>query len=172
MDSKEFNQLILRTAFSCMASDGHIDKREVAMIKDMCETSDLFVNFNFNAEIKSFVKQIKAEGKGFILDFFKLIETSELSVEQEIHLIDIALKTIKADEQIEYSEVKFFKNIRHRLKVDDDIIRQNFSDIEEFLDRDINTESLLDRLTSQYLDSMTSLHFEELNSIDLNSDDV
>jgi uncharacterized tellurite resistance protein B-like protein len=171
MDSKEFNQLILRTAFSCMACDGHIDKREIAMIKDMCETSDLFVNFNFNAEIKLFVKQLKVEGKSFILDFFKLIENSELSIEQEILLIDIALKTIKADDQIEYSEVKFFKNIRHRLKVDDDVIRQNFEDIEDFLEKDINTESFLDRLTSQYLDSMTTLSFEELNSIDLNSDE-
>jgi hypothetical protein len=42
-----------------------------------------------------------------------LLGKSTLTEQEELTLIDFAIQTIKADEQIEYSEIKFFKNIRH-----------------------------------------------------------
>ena len=80
-------------------------------------------------------------------------------------LIDFAIQTIKADEQIEYSEIKFFKNIRHRLKISDENILAELPDIEQFLEEDINTESFLDKITSQYLEALDFQQFE-LISID------
>jgi uncharacterized membrane protein YebE (DUF533 family) len=37
MDTISFDKLLLKTAFCCMASDGNIDNREIALIKSMCE---------------------------------------------------------------------------------------------------------------------------------------
>jgi hypothetical protein len=62
-----------------------------------------------------------------------LLEKSTLTEQEELTLIDFAIQTIKADEQIEYSEIKFFKNIRHRLKISDNNILAVFPDIEQFL---------------------------------------
>jgi uncharacterized membrane protein YebE (DUF533 family) len=42
MDTITFDKLLLKTAFCCMAADGHIDNREIALIKTMCENSPLF----------------------------------------------------------------------------------------------------------------------------------
>jgi hypothetical protein len=67
---------------------------------------------------------------------------------------------MKADEQIEYSEIKFFKNIRHRLKVSDENILAAFPDIEQFLEEDIVTESFLGKITSQYLEAADLPQFE------------
>lgn len=168
MDTISFDKLLLKTAFCCMASDGNIDKREITLIKSMCEKSRLFKDFNFQEEINSLVSKINTRGKEFISYYFELLGKSTLTEQEELTLIDFAIQTIKADEQIEYSEIKFFKNIRHRLKVSDNNILAVFPDIEQFLEEDIVTESFLDKITNQYLEAAELPQFE-LISIDTSS---
>ena len=160
MDTISFDELLLKSAFCCMASDGHIDNREIALINTMCENSPLFKDFNFQDEINYLVNKINARGKEFISYYFDLLEKSTLTEKEELTLIDFAIQTILADEKIEYAEIRFFKNIRHRLKVSDDIILAVFPDIEQFLEEDIVTESFLDKITSQYLESAELPQFE------------
>jgi uncharacterized tellurite resistance protein B-like protein len=143
-----------------MASDGHIDDREIALIKNMCEKSPLFKDFNFQEEINSLVNKINTSGKEFISYYFDLLGKSQLTEKDELTLIDFAIQTIKADEQIEYSEIKFFKNIRHRLKISDANILAVFPDIEQFLEDDIVTESFLNKITSQYLEAAELPQFD------------
>lgn len=168
METISFDKLLLKTAFCCMASDGNIDKREIALIKSMCEKSTLFKDFNFLEEINSLVSKINTRGKEFISYYFDLLGKSNLSEKEELTLIDFAIQTIKADEKIEYSEIKFFKNIRHRLKIDDENILAVFPEIEQYLEEDIITESFLDRIKKQYLE-IAELPKFELISIDINS---
>lgn len=160
MNTISYDQLLLTTAFCCMASDGHIDKREIALVKSMCKKSPLFKDFNFQEEINSLVNKINTRGKEFISYYFDLLGQSELTEKEELTLIDFAIQTIKADEQIEYSEIKFFKNIRHRLRINDENILAVFPDIEQFLEKDILTESFLDKITRQYLESAELPQFE------------
>ncbi|MBK9984464.1 MAG: TerB family tellurite resistance protein [Saprospiraceae bacterium] len=152
MDTISFDKLLLKSAFCCMASDGHIDKREIALIERMCQNSPIFKDLNFHEEVNSLVEEINTSGKEFISYYFSLLSQSTLSEEEEMTLIDFAIQTIKADDKIEYSEIKFFKNIRHRLKVSDETILAVFPDIEQFLEEDIITESFLDKISNQYLD--------------------
>lgn len=169
MDTITFDKLLLKTAFCCMAADGNIDKREIALIKSLCEKSPLFENFDFQSEINLLVNKINTSGKAFIQHYFDLLKTAELSEQEELTLIDFAIQTINADEQVEYSEIKFFKNIRHRLKVSDGKILERFPDIEQFLEEDIITESFLYKITSQYFEA-TELPQFELISIDTNKE--
>jgi uncharacterized tellurite resistance protein B-like protein len=127
MDTINFDKLLLKTAFCCMASDGHIYSREIVLIKTMCENSTLFKDFNFQEEINSLLNKINLRGKEFISYYFELLEKSSLSEKEELTLIDFAIQTIKADEQIEYAEIKFFKNIRHRLKISDENITKRLN---------------------------------------------
>jgi uncharacterized tellurite resistance protein B-like protein len=168
MDTISFDKPLLKTAFCCMASDGHIDNREIALIKTMCEKSALFREFNFQEEINSLVAQINAKGTEFISLYFDQLSKFNLTEEEELTLIDFAVQTINADEQVEYSEIKFFKNIRHRLKVSDEKILSVFPAIEQFLEEDIITESFLDKITKQYLDEAELPQFELIN-IDISS---
>ena len=168
MDTISFDKLLLKSAFCCMASDGHIDNREIALIKTMCEKSSLFDNLNFDEEINSLINKINTRGKEFISSYFDLLGKSTLTEKEELTLIDFAIQTIMADEKIEYSEIKFFKNIRHRLKISDENILAVFPDIEQFLEEDIVTESFLDKITSQYLEAAELPQFELIN-IDISS---
>ncbi|MBS1753056.1 MAG: TerB family tellurite resistance protein [Bacteroidetes bacterium] len=163
MDTISFDKLLLKTAFCCMASDGHIDNREVSLINSICEQSPLFSNFNFHDEINLLVNKINTNGKAFIQYYFDLLKAAELTEKEELTLIDFAIKTINADEQVEYSEIKFFKNIRHRLKVSDDIILKHLPDIEQYLEEDIITEGFLDKITSQYFESSELPQFALIN---------
>lgn len=122
----------------------------------------------FWRKLISLVSKINARGKEFISHYFDLLDKSDLSEKEELTLIDFAIQTIKADEKIEYSEIKFFKNIRHRLKIDDENILAVFPDIEQYLEEDIITESFLDRIKKQYLE-IAELPKFELISIDINS---
>lgn len=171
METISFDKLLLKTAFCCMASDGNVDKREIALIKSMCENSPLFKDFNFQEEINILVNKINTRGKEFITYYFELLKETSLTEQEELTLIDFAIQTIKADEQIEYSEIKFFKNIRHRLAISDEKILASFSDIEMFLEEDIATESILDKITSQYLDSAELPQFELIVSSNASSND-
>jgi len=170
MEPISFDKLLFKTAFCCMASDGNIDKREIALIKKMCENSILFKDFNFQEEINILVNKINTRGKEFISYYFDLLGKYTLSEKEEMILIDFAIQTIKADDQIEYSEIKFFKNIRHRLNVSDESILAMFPDIEQFLEEDIITESFLDKITKQYLEAAELPQFE-LISVDASSFD-
>lgn len=160
-----FDKLLLHTAFCCMASDGNIDNREITLIRTMCSDSTLFGELDFQQEMNALVTAINIRGKEFISDYFDSLATSSLTEKEELLLIDFAIQTIKADDQIEYSEIKFFKNIRHRLKVSNEIILSAFPEIEQFLEEDIITETLLDKITRQYLDISKLPQFDRINIV-------
>lgn len=163
MNAVTFDKLLLKTAFCCMASDGHIDSREVDLIKSMCEQNPLFKDFDFNEEINQLVMKINTQGKEFIRYYLGLINDANLTLDEQLLLIDFAIQTIKADEQIEYSEIKFFKNIRHRLSITDDAILAKFPDVEIFLEQDIINSSYMDKITNQYFESIELPQFKALN---------
>jgi len=81
-------------------------------------------------------------------------------------LIEVAIDTIKADEKVEYSEIKFFKVIRAKLKISDDPILENHPDFEDYLEDDIITDSYLARLKEDFFDTHIANEFEMLPEID------
>ncbi|MCZ2130723.1 MAG: TerB family tellurite resistance protein [Bacteroidia bacterium] len=170
MNTITFDKLLLKTAFCCMAADGNIDKREISIIKSMCEKSELFKNFNFQEEINQLVTKLNTNGKAFIQYYFDLLKQTSLSEQEELTLIDFAIQTINADEQVEYSEIKFFKNIRHRLKISDEKILANFPDLEPYLEEDIITDSFLDKITSQYFETTELPQFDLISISDSSQD--
>jgi uncharacterized tellurite resistance protein B-like protein len=168
METISFDKLLLKTAFCCAASNGTIEPQEITKIKELCEKSFLFKGFDFQGEINLLVNKINTRGKEFISYYFDLIKNSNLTEQEELTLIDFAIQTIRADNETDYAEIKFFKNIRHRLKISDENILAVFPDIEQFLEEDIVTESFIDKITSQYLEFAELPQFE-LISIDTSS---
>ena len=166
MDTITFDKLLLKTAFCCMAADGNIDNREISLIRSMCEKSPLFNNFDFQEQINLLLDKRNSGGKSFIQYYFDLLKQAQLNEQEELTLIDFAIQTINADEQIEYSEIKFFKNIRHRLKVSDEKILSHFPDIEQYIEDDIITDRFLDKITSQYFEISELPHFELISVSD------
>ena len=132
-----FKNLLFHTAFCCMTSDGHIDDSEIAQIKSLCAESPLFEDFDFQSELNTLIKKINEEGIKFQQTYFDLLKNTDLSEENELTLLEFAVKTVLADENVDYSEIKFVKKIRHCLKVSDEKILETHPDFEQFLEDDI-----------------------------------
>jgi len=165
MNIEDFNQLFLQTAFCCMACDGEIAPEEVELIKSICKQTLSLQNIDFDVKINIFVTDINADSQQFLTEFIKTLKNRvpELTEQEEFELIDVAIKVIKADNRIEYSEIKFFKTIRYCLKVSDDTIMAHFSDsiedIDIFLGEDIHPVMKLEDITQQYFNV---IKFDEL----------
>lgn len=131
------NELILKTAFCCMACDGEIAKEEVNLVKRIAEQTELFVDLDVEKDLNTYIEQINAQGKAFLSDYIKEVGEANLTTDDELELVKIAIQTIEADENIEYSEVSFFKRIRAKLNISDDKILAELPDKEDYLMPDI-----------------------------------
>uniref|UniRef100_UPI00404A8769 hypothetical protein n=1 Tax=Gelidibacter sp. TaxID=2018083 RepID=UPI00404A8769 len=166
METLHFNKLLLKTAFSCMACDGDIDKREVKLIKQLQKERKTFGEIDINAELDTLLLAINKDGQQFLKEYFKDLTTNELTEANELKLIEVAIDTIKADDKVEYSEIKFFKVIRSKLKIDNEPILEKHPDFEDYLEQDIITDSYLSRLQDDFFDSHISNEFELISEID------
>lgn len=160
-----FDKILLKTAFCCMAADGEIDKREIELIKSLCRVEDVFKNIDFIDEVNSLVIKINDNSREFIANFFNEINSFSFSENEELMLINFAIVTIKADEEIKYSEVKFFKAIRHQLKLTNERILSEFPDIESFLKEDIDTDSSLEKLLHYFQEVEDFPQFDQIKEI-------
>ncbi|MBQ4915292.1 hypothetical protein J8L85_12640 [Maribacter sp. MMG018] len=166
METLHFNKLLLKTAFSCMACDGDIDKREVKLIKQLQKERKTFGEIDINTELDTLLIAINKDGHQFMRDYFDELTTSELTEADELNLIEVAIDTIKADEKVEYSEIKFFKVIRSKLKIDNEAILKKYPDFEDYLEQDIITDFYLSRLQDDFFDTHVSSKFELISKID------
>jgi len=160
MEQIIFNKLLLKTAFCCMACDGDIDKREIVLIKTMHQNKKIFGDIDINLELDNLLLEINRDGQQFLKSFFSELTSSSLSEQNELKLIEVAIETIKADDKIEYSEVKFFKVIRSNLKIKNEVILAVHPDFEEYLEQDIISESYLSRLQDDFFDTNTLPQFD------------
>lgn len=166
MENKNFNNLLLTTAFACMACDGDIDKREVDLIRDLHLKEKTFGEIDINHELDKLLHEINAEGFNFIKDYFAELSKTSLNEEDELKLIEAAIATIKADEKVEYSEIKFFKVIRSKLKIDNEKILERHPDFEDYIEEDIITDKYLARLQDDYLKTYTKNEFSLIDETD------
>lgn len=135
-----FNNLLLRTAFSCMACDGEIAPEEVALIKTLSREKSLFGDVDIEVELRKMLEELNNKGKLFLRQYLNNIAELEISKEQELSILQVAVDTILSDSKIEYSEIKFFKIIRSNMKVvsDAEILECVKGIDESFLEKDIN----------------------------------
>lgn len=137
MENKGFNRLLLLTAFSCMACDGEIAGEELSLIKELDAKDKLFGDIEVGVELKKLKEQIDKEGNQFLKRYIGELGKSELTKEQELDLLNVAFRTILADNKVEYSEVKFFKVIRSNMKkLDDEVILSGIEGIEDYFVQD------------------------------------
>ena len=172
MEQIIFDKLLLKTAFSCMACDGDIDKREIILIKTMHQNKKIFGDIDINLELDNLLLEINRDGHQFLKSFFSELTKSSLTEQNELKLIEVAIETIKSDEKIEYSEVKFFKVIRSNLKIKNEVILNIHPDIEEYLEQDIISDSYLRRLQDDFFYTNTLPQFDIIKPFNNDLSDI
>ena len=129
--------LYLKTVFCCMACDGDIAPEEIEVVKNFCSEDVVFNGLDAETYLNSWIPEINENGSSFFQSYLKEVSSISLSEREQLTLVDLAIRTIEADNRIEYSEIKFFKKIRACLSVSDETILKEHPDKEEFLLPDI-----------------------------------
>ena len=154
-------ELLLKTAFCCMASDGEIAPKEVALLKKLAKEEKLFGDLKIAKVVNSFVDQLNEQGYFFVDTYLKELSDAQMTEEEQLAIIKTALVTIKADEKVEYAEISFFKQIREKLSVSDEVILAAFPDepeMEEYLLPDI-----IDKSAGLWSVSFSAIDLNELS---------
>lgn len=132
------NELYLKTAFCCMACDGDIAHEEVDLIRSYVRESSLFEGLEVERLLNEYIEKINVQGIAFLNSFIRELNNEEMLPEQELEIVRISIKMIEADNEILYSEVKFFKRIRACLSITDEEILKYMPDKEDYLLPDIS----------------------------------
>ncbi len=141
---QNINELLLRTAFACMACDGDIAQEEVDLIKKLDKEEHLFGDIKIDVELETLLKEINEQGKSFLKIYLDMVKEYQLNEEDSLCILDVAVKTIKADNIIKYSEIKFFKVIKANLSVSDQTILEKVEGIDDmWVAQDIKDYGLL-----------------------------
>ena len=130
-------ELYLKTIFCCMSCDGDIAEQEIEMVKNFCLNDDTFKEIEVEKTLNQWIKEINSEGAAFLKRHLIELSSINLNKEEELKIVDYAIKIIEADNKIEYSEIKFFKKIRATLAVSDEDILEIHPDKEDYLLPDI-----------------------------------
>ena len=127
------NEIYLLTAFVCSACDGSIAAEELELVNNLARRTNLFDGLDIEGKLNSYVAQINQNGRSFINDYISILSATELSEEEQLNIIDVAIRIIESDAKIEYSEIKFFKKLRKALSIPDDRILDKMPEIEDYL---------------------------------------
>lgn len=160
----EQKELLLRTAFACMSCDGDIAAEEVDLIKQMATDKHLFGDIDISKELDGLVNEINQKGKGFLKQYLISLAEQTLTEEEELKVADVAVQTIRADNVIQYSEIKFFKVLRSNLKVvSDETLLEKIDGIDEnYLAQDIRADYL--QLYDDYFNTIELPRFSILSN--------
>lgn len=126
-----------------MACDGEIANEEIALIKKKTSDMVIFSDIDVESLINSYIAKINAIGLEFLSNYLIELESMHVDNTCALQVIDIALKTMEADNNIEYSEISFFKKIRAKLTISDEEILVHYpgrDDVEDYLLPDIIVE--------------------------------
>lgn len=137
-------ELLLKTAFCCMARDGDIAPDEIRLLNDFVSDDQFFFGLDVQTVINQYIVEINETGSAFLASYLKELNEAQLDDVAAVQVLDIAMRIIEADNVVEYSEISFFKNIRNQLKVSDDVLYERFPEKEDYLLPDIIAPKLYD----------------------------
>lgn len=127
-----------------MACDGEIADEEVALLNKLALTEQVFGDLDIQMSINNYIESINKLGMVFLEEYLVDVKNANLDDTDSLQLVKIAIDTIEADNQVEYSEVSFFKRIRKQLSIKDEVILEAMPDKEDYLLPDVETEDIFD----------------------------
>jgi len=126
MKNQDFKDFLFKSAVMAMACDGDIAETEIEEIKTIVANEIYFMGYDFEEPLKNNIDNIKSNGKGAINQYLLEIGTSNFNEHQEILLIEVLLRIIEADNDLQTTELKFLHMAKAKLKVDEQTLIVKF----------------------------------------------
>ena len=100
MEQMEFKKLLLESALYLMSCDSEIADFEINELKEIANKTTYFVGLDINAELNSLLPHFKKTGEIITEKYFHILKTSDLSVSQELLLLEIILRISHSDKKL------------------------------------------------------------------------
>ena len=150
-NQSDFAKLLVKTVFSFMTCDGHISPKEIDFLKALAQEKADLSGIDIDAELNQLTELINLKGLDFFDDYFKKLNNATLTEDQELLLLESAIQTITADDQVKREEINFLKILRTALKSPDQKILDKFPKIgKNFIHKDAFTDIYIKELYSNY----------------------
>ena len=162
VSTKEFKKILFKTAFCSMACDGSIDDLEIKEMVYIDKNTSYFSKIDLSKELDKLIKKIKVSGKKVISELFEALRSKDLTIIQELLVLEVSMRIISSDGRHEKNELRFLNLLRSKLNVDNEIISDRFGDV-PFLNK-TNQENLKSNIQAQS-NFIKSVNFPELNKI-------
>jgi hypothetical protein len=166
IERPDFQRLLFRTAFCLMACDGHIDEREVNEIKLMNKLSAYFQGIDLSNELEELLSDLKARGKQIVDELFDTLAKLDISIVQELLILEVAFRLVHADEKVDENEIKFLRFLRSKLKIHDEIIRDRFGVVEYLFDKDYSQDIVKEEAHQDLFATIAIPEIKELLTVD------
>lgn len=138
-----FENILFLTSFCCMACDGEIASEEVELLRNFSVHEQMFNTLDIKEEFSKCFALLTKLGNDFIKSYFQAIGKISFTDDEKISILDVAVKTILADNKVEYSEIKFFKSLFNAVNIDKNIALEKVPNIEEYwLEDDLSNNRL------------------------------
>jgi uncharacterized tellurite resistance protein B-like protein len=130
MDSLSFKEILLDVAVCSIACDGDFDEREIKELKSIEKNSTYFSGVDLEKMLLSSIEKCKLNYTLYKEEVFEKIIKNDLSVVNQLTILEISLRIIAADGIEKNIEKEFVNELRKNLDVEDFIIKQRFGDID------------------------------------------
>mgnify|MGYP003991501725 CR=1 FL=1 len=167
MDKNKFKKILFKVAFCTMACDGDIDDREITEIQLMDKKANYFADINLSNELDQLINNFNANGVGIIEELFDEVAQTDFNSIQELLILEVAIRVIYADKIVDENEVKFFKFLRSKLKISNNIINDRFGDISDVYDLKQNNEIEIRKTNHEFAETIKLPKMSEIIQIDL-----
>ena len=126
MKNQEFKDFLFRSAVIAMACDGDIAEKEIEEIKSFVDNEIYFMGYDFEEALNDNIEKIRGNGKSEINSYLQEIESNHLNEHQEILLIEVLLRIIESDNEVQENELKFLQMVKSKLKADEQTLIVKF----------------------------------------------
>jgi|TARA_B110000971_G_scaffold214467_1_gene246575 uncharacterized tellurite resistance protein B-like protein len=165
MESIEFKKILFKTAFCVMACDGDIDELEIEEMKKIDSSTSYFNDIDLSNELTSLISSVKSRGKIVVQELFKTLRDNELSMVQELLIIEVALRIINADNKVDENEIKFLNLLRSKLDIANATLIDRFGSIPYLVNMNYDKLNVMDS-QKQFIDLMLFPESTRLKEID------
>ena len=147
MEKIDFKKILLKTAVGAIACDGYIDDKEKQALYNIEKESPYFFSDNLKSLLDNYLDECMQDIEMFNNNLFYEIKNNNLSIVEQLTLLEISLRIIAADEKEEEDEKSFIIKLRKSIKLSDNMIKQRFGNIDYLEVSEFQSFSPLDDLS-------------------------
>ena len=125
MKNKDFKDFLFKSAVMAVSCDS--ENADIEIIeKKMVANEIYFRGYDYEEPLQNNIDHIKANGKNGINQYLQEIVSSDLNEHQEIVSIEVLLRMIESDNDIQHFELKFLQMAKAKLKIDEQTLIVKF----------------------------------------------